>query len=378
MTPTRHLDDETLITLAQDNSQSAGAASHVDSCPLCAHELAVWRRISDLARLSVDSVPPAAEGLSPRVFGESDGPPRLGSVSPRRRRALTALGWSGSRRWVIAVPIVLVALVLTLTLGFGSSAPSDAMVLKTIRNGPTVAAMLSQTVHSTALEVDRAPQGFIDIEYRTHGAADPRTNAFEDTANAIIPGGASYGSTTTVSDGSLVYLPCDVQWSFIGKKPCLAYPAQSGPASGPPSLNLLRRASGPVARLGQREINGVETTGYRVSVPVSALVQSAVASERSLVQYEDSTISDVHVEVWSDQRGLPRQLDFTFLVHQTTLSAVLRASEKQQLSYSTAPLKVSVPSRNTVTVARNLKAALLLESQYRNALIAYFEQLHGH
>jgi hypothetical protein len=64
-------------------------------------------------------------------------------------------------------------------------------------------------------------------------------------------------------------------------------------------------------------------------------------------------------------------LDFTFLVHQATLSAVLRASQKEQLSYSTVPLKVSVPSRNTVTVAANLHAALLLENQYRNALMAY-------
>jgi hypothetical protein len=279
---------------------------------------------------------------------------------------------------VIAVPIVITALVLALTLGFGSSAPSDAMVLKTIRSSPRVATMLSQTVHSTALEVDRAPQGFIDVEYSTHGAVDPRTNAFEITTKVIVPGGASYGFSTTVSDGSLVYLPCNPQWTFIGKQPCLAYPAQSGTAPGSPSLMFLRYASGPVARLGERDIDRVETNGYRVRVPVSALAQSAIPSERSLVQYANSTISDVHVEVWSDKRGLPRQLDFTFLVHQATLSAVLRASEKEQLSYSTAPLKVSVPRRNTVTVASNLNAAVLLESQYRNALIVYFKQLSGH
>ncbi len=100
-----------------------------------------------------------------------------------------------------------------------------------------------------------------------------------------------------------------------------------------------------------------------MSVPINAPVQGVVASERSLAQYEDSTISNVHVEVWSDQRGLPRQLDFTFLVHQATLSALLRASQKEELSYGTAHLKVSVPSRNTVSVASNLNAALLLESQ---------------
>ena len=177
------------------------------------------------------------------------------------------------------------------------------MVLKSIRSSPRVAAMFSQTVHSTALEVDRAPQGFIDIEWSSHGAADPRTNAFVDTTKAIIPGGdPHFGSSTWVSDGSLVYLPCDTSWILIGEKPCLAYPAQSGTASGSPSLTFLRYASGPVARLGERKIDGVETNGYRVSVPVSALVQSVVASERSLAQYEDLTISNVHVEVWSDER----------------------------------------------------------------------------
>jgi hypothetical protein len=168
------------------------------------------------------------------------------------------------------------------------------------------------------------------------------------------------------------------QLVFIGEKPCLAYPAQSGTAPGSLSLTFLRYASGPVARLGERDIDGVETNGYRVSAPVSALAQSVIPSERSLVQNSSSTISDLHVEVWSDQQGLPRQLDLTFLVHQATLSAVLRASEKEQLSYSAAPLKVSDPSRNTVTVASNLNAALLLESQYRNALIAFLKQQSGH
>ncbi len=316
------------------------------------------------------------------VGGDIDAVPQGGrsSVQPIGLRWFTSLGRAtGSRRWVIALPIVAAALVLALTLEFGSTTPSDATVLKDIKSSPSVVAMLSQTVHSTSLEVDRAPQGFIDIEYKSRSAADPRTNAFTVTAKPIIPGGdPSFASSTTVSDGSLVYLPCNQSWILIGEKPCLAYPAQNGAASGPPFLAFLRYASGPVKRLGQREIDGVETNGYRVQVPVSALARSAVPSERSLLQYQNSTISDVHVEVWSDQQGLPRQLDFTFLVHQPTLSAVLRSSETQRLSYSTSPLKVTVPSRGTVTVAPNLNAALALENQYRNALIAYNTQRLGH
>jgi hypothetical protein len=378
MTRAHHLDDEALITIAQNNIQGADASSHVSSCSLCAHELEAWRRICDLVRVSVDLVPPVIQEPPQGVFDELDNPARGRPLRAKSRRVLESGAWSKGRRWVIAVPIAITALVLALTLGFGSSAPSDAMVLRTIRSSPIVAAMNSQALHFTELEVDRAPQGFIDIEYSTHGAVDPRTNAFKITSKAIIPGGASFGSSTAVSDGSLVYLPCNVQWTFIGKKPCLAYPAESGTASGSPSLTFLRYASGPVTRLGERDIDGVETSGYGVSVPVSALVQSVIPSERSLAQYADSTISNVHVVVWSDQQGLPRQLDFTFLVHQASLSAVLRASEKEGLTYSTGPLKVSIPSRNTVTVASGLSAALLLETQYRNALIAYFKQQSGH
>jgi hypothetical protein len=316
------------------------------------------------------------------VGGNTDAGPQ-GQRSPAQRIGRKWLTFPGrtamGRRWVIALPIAAAALVLALTLGFESTTPSDATVLKAIKSSPDVVAMLSQTVHSTSLEIDRAPQGFIDIEYESHSAADPRTDAFTVTTKAIIPGGdPSFGSSTTASNGSLVYLPCNQNWILIGEKPCLAYPAQNGAASGPPSLAFLRYASGPVVRLGQREIGGIETNGYRVHVPVSALVRSAVPSERSLLQYQNSTISDVHVEVWSDQQGLPRQLDFTFLVHQATLSAVLRASETQRLSYSTSPMKVTVPSRSTVTVAPSLNSALALENQYRNALIAYNTQRLGH
>ena len=327
---------------------------------------------------SLQSTPSTQELVGANTDAGPQG--RRSPVQPIGLKWLTSPGrTTRGRRWVIALPIVAAALVLALTLEFGSTTPSDATVLKDIKSSPSVVAMLSQTVHSTSLEVDRAPQGFIDIEYKSRSAADPRTNAFTVTAKPIIPGGdPSFASSTTVSDGSLVYLPCNQSWILIGEKPCLAYPAQNGAASGPPSLAFLRYASGPVTRLGQREIDGVETNGYRVQVPVSALARSAVPSERSLLQYQNSTISDVHVEVWSDQQGLPRQLDFTFLVHQATLSAVLRASEIQRLSYSTSPLKVTVPSRSTVTVAPNLNAALALETQYRNALIAYNTQRLGH
>ncbi len=276
---------------------------------------------------------------------------RWPGIADRHRRA----------RWLIPVPLAVVAVVLAVIIGSGSTSPSDALVLATIRNSPVVAATL--THHFTSETVLRAPQGYVAIEYRDHGADSPQSNAFEITSTEIEPGGPRINPTTIVSDGSFVYLPCEAGWRSIGEKPCVAYPAQGG---APGSLADLRTAHGPVVRLGERKIDGVETTGYGVAVSVRALVDTLVPSERSLGQYDNSTVSDVHMKIWSDSRGLPRELDVTWLERQSTLPARLHGSETEHISYSKAPLHVRVPDRSTVTIAPNLTAAINLENQYQN------------
>jgi hypothetical protein len=360
MTRTPHLDDEALITIAADDSTGPDAASHIEQCSICTNELEVWRRISDLARVTVETVPPAREDLVERVLGQLD---RSGgrdvTSSPAHRPALRHPEWSRRTRWLIPAPIITAAVVVVaVVLGFGPSAPSDALVLRTIRSSPSVAAKDYQTVRFTEYTVLRAPQGYTAIASRSEGAVSHRTNSFELTQRAIENGGPPFGSSTTVSDGSLVYLACYVDGKIIGR--CIAYPAQRGTSTDALSLTYLRAASGPVVRLSTRTIDGVETTGYRVTVPVSALAQNVVPSERSLVQYDNKTTFDVRVDVWSDARGLPRELVFTYLVRQPTLSAVLHGTSTEQLSYSEASLRVHVPPRNRVTVSPNLSAAMAL------------------
>jgi hypothetical protein len=360
MTRTPHLDDEALITIAANNGASPGATSHIQQCSICTHELEVWRRISDLARVTVDTVPPAREdlfvGLLEQLERSSGGDP-VSSVA--HRPALGPSGRARWARWLIPAPIIMAAVaVLAVVLGLGSSAPSDALVLKTIRRSPSVAAKAYQTVRFTEYTVLRAPQGYTAIAYRSQGAVSHRANSFELTQRTIEAGGPPLDTYTTVSDGSLVYLNCYVDGQIIGR--CFAYPAQGSPSSETLSLTYLRAASGPVVRLGDREIDGVETTGYRVTVPKSALLQSVVPSERSLLQYGNSATFDVRVDVWSDSRGLPRELVFTYLVRQPTLSAVLHATATEKLSYSKTPLRVRVPPSNMVTVTPNLSAAMAL------------------
>jgi hypothetical protein len=375
-----HVDDDALTTIAAHDAAAPDDVSHIEQCSICSQELAIWRRISNLARASVESVPLASEDLAERVLGQLDGPDR-GPV-PKNRPAHPQGGWSRRVRWLIAAPIITAAVVLVATLGFGPTVPSDALVLKTIRNSPEVAAMASETVHESEYEVFTAPQGYTVIEYRTQGAFSPRTNAFVLTSKEIEPGGPRLNPYTTVSDGSLVYLPCLADQPFLGYKGCVAYPAQAGTAPGSPTLAFLRSAQGPVVRLGHRQIDGIATTGYGVTVPANAVVQSQIPSLRSLIQYDISADEafDFHMDVWSDNRGLPREVDETFVIrqHQADLPPLLHVSVKKTLTYGSSFLQVSVPARSNVAVEPNIEAAVFYEDLYENALATYNDQFgHG-
>ncbi len=381
MTRTPHVDDNALITIAAHDAAIPDDVSHIEQCSICAQELAIWRRISILARASVESVPVASEELGERVLGQLDGPDR-DPVPMTRRPARRHGGWSRRARWLIATPIVTAAVILVATLGFGPTVPSDALVLKTIRNSPLVAAMTSETVHESEYEVFTAPQGYTVIEFRTQAAFSPRSDAFVLTSKEIEPGGPRLNPYTTVSDGSLVYLPCWADQPSLGYKGCAAYPAQAGTAPGSPTLAFLRSAQGPVVRLGHRQIDGIATTGYGVTVPANTVVQSQIPSLRSLVQYGISTEEafDFHMDVWSDNRGLPREVDETFAIrqHQANLPPLLHVSVKKVLTYGRTYLRVSVPARSNVAVEPNIEAAVFYEALYENALATYNDQFgHG-
>jgi hypothetical protein len=265
-----------------------------------------------------------------------------------------------------------VAVVVSILLALGSTAPSDAMVLASINRSPSLVVSVSKTVRFTETTVVRAPQGYTIIGYRTQGGLRPGINEFQYSTSLVYPGGPPTNSTTYVSDGSLVYLPCDLEWRQIGKEPCIAYPAQQGGTWNRLSLTFLKDARGPVARLGQRKITSVETTGYRVTVPVAAYVAGALPSDRSLVQQSLATTKSLRIDVWSDNSGLPRELDLTYTQAQVSPAALLHVTVQERLSYSQVPLRVTPPGRNTVVIAPSLNAAIQLAKSYNAQLSACF------
>jgi hypothetical protein len=225
------------------------------------------------------------------------------------------------------------------------------------------------TVYADSSSTDREQNGFVVETYFDKDVFSPRTNAFMSTSTTQYPGQIST-TTVTSSDGSLVYLPCNPRYDQISKKPCIAYPAQGGVGSDPLAATYLREAQGPVTWLGTRRIGSQETTGYGLTVPVSAWVASALPSLRSLLDQYLSTTKNLRLDVWVDSQGLPLQLDTTFTYEETSAqpAKLLTETENERLRYSEAIPRISVPNRGTVTVAPNLTAAEQLENQYANAL----------
>ena len=125
-----------------------------------------------------------------------------------------------------------------------------------------------------------------------------------------------------------------------------------------------------MTRLGARAIGSQQTTGYGLTVPVSAYVADALPSERSLLDQELSTTKNLRIDVWSDTRGLPLEVDITFTYEETSAppAKLLTATEHESLSYSDSIPRLSVPDRQTVTVAPNLGAAEQLGKHYADAL----------
>lgn len=380
----RHLDEQALIGIVVHGSPGAVPQTHVDYCLTCQHEIETWERISAGIKAAVSSVTPPKEDLAERLIRQLERPSG-GAPARSTRRSRSDAGRNRGTRWVLAVAGVVAAVVLSTIFALGSSSPSVAMVLATVKRSPSLVAAVSRTVNYTAYEVVRAPQGYTITNFRTDGSFDSRTNTFQYTTTSVFPGQPS-ASATYVSDGTLVYLPCDVAWRQIGKQPCIAYPAENGGISSTPSLAFLEHARGPVARLGQRMIGSVETTGYTVTVPVNAWLAGVPPSARSLAQYSLATTKVLRVDVWIDSRGLPRELQTTDTQAQSTLTfskgqvlaGRVQVTVQQRLSYSQTPLHVSVPNKNTVVVVPNLGAAVQLLNTY-NQELGTFEQrlLHG-
>jgi hypothetical protein len=362
MTTAQHLDEQTLIEIALDPH---GSNPHVDGCEVCRHDLELWRGIAEAVQISVASAPPPTEDLAERILGSLEAPAKAGE-SMRMRLSARPRRPAHRTRWLVAATFVALAVaVVAITLSIGSGGLSTAAVLRKIRSAPSLIASTAGAVYVNSYSTIREQDGFVVINYRIKGVFNPRTKAFKVSFTTEYPGQFS-GTSSYSSDGSLLYLPCNYNFRLIGKPPCVAYPAQGNGASDWLALTYLREANRPVTRLGERTIGSSETTGYGLTVPVSASSVGVLPFGTIAGPAGINSSKNFRVEVWSDSRGLIQQLGITYTYEETSAAPpkLLTITERERLSYGKSAPRLSVPNRQTVLVAPSESAAEQLVKNY--------------
>ena len=363
MTTTQHIDEQTLIAIAMDPHQSN---PHIDRCEVCRHDLELWRAIAEAAQISVASVSPPRDDLAERILASLGEVPADSQSTVRMRLNARRRRPPHRTRWLVAATLVALAVaVVAVTLSIGSEGPSTAAVLRRIRNAPTLIASTAKAVYVNSYSTIREQDGFLVTNYRIKGVFNPRTNAFKVTVTNQYPGQHS-GTVTYSSDGSLLYLPCNLNFRLIGKPPCIAFPAQGNGRSDWLALTYLREARRPVTRLGERTIGSSETTGYGLTVPITAGSVGVLPFGSLFGPSGINASKNFRVDVWSDSRGLIQQLDVTYTYKETSAAPpkLVTITEHERLSYGKSAPRLSVPNRQTVLVAPNESAAEQLVKSY--------------
>jgi hypothetical protein len=363
MTTTRHVDEQTLIAIALNPREST---PHIDQCEVCRHDVALWRGIADAAQVSVASAPPPSDDLGERILASVQGAPLHSHTAVRLRRYERSRRPVRRTRWLaVATVLVIVVAVVAITLFVGSAGPSTAAVLRKIRSAPSLIASTTKAVYVNEYSTVRERNGYVVINYRIKGVFNPRTNAFRVTFTPQYSG-EHLASFTYSSDGSLVYLPCNPSFRLIGKPPCLAYPAQGGGRSDWLALTYLREAQRPVTRLGERTIGSSQTTGYELTVPISADSVGVLPFGTLSGPSGINSSKTFRVDVWSDTRGLIQQLDLTYPYEETSAAPpkLLTITDHERLSYGESAPRLNAPNRATVLVAPNETTAYQLLKSY--------------
>ena len=372
MTSTHHVDEQTLIAMAMTARRSN---PHIDQCEVCRNDLELWRGIAEAAQFSVASARPPRDDLGERILSSIEESPVDSQNAIHLRRDQRPRRPAHRTRWLaVATLLALVVAVVALTLSVGSAGPSTAAVLRKIRSAPSLIASTAKAVYVNEYSTVREQDGYVVINYRINGVFNPRTNAFKVTFTPRYPG-EHLASFTYSSDGSLVYLPCDPNFRLIGKPLCIAYPAQGGGRSDWLELTYLREAQRPVTRLGERTIGSRETTGYGLTVPISADAIGALPFGTLSGPGGINSSKNFRVDVWSDTRGLIRQLDLMYKYEETSAAPPkpLTITDEERLSYGESTPRLSVPNRQTVLVASNETAAYQLVRRYGDYLGKCFQ-----
>jgi hypothetical protein len=183
---------------------------------------------------------------------------------------------------------------------------------------------------SSALDAPVTATGNGVVDLRDHAIGMSLAMDLGDDPQVIQELGSSTMRLDMVLDGATAYvkLPSSLTASLGASRPWVkldlaklsGIPGLSsltdGPSTSDPTqaLEMLRSASGSFANLGQQEVDGFQTTHYRLDMSVKRLADNLPASERAAAGQALSLLSqslpsgEFPIDVWVDAHHLIRRV----------------------------------------------------------------------
>ncbi len=240
----------------------------------------------------------------------------------------------------------------------------DAAVVA-LRAAPDAAAEAGSAHFEMTMSI-QTPEGAFDV-VATGGYSGTRATmemdlgaAFADMAEASgesVPAGFDE-PLTMVFDGTAMYMRFPMLDALTGTSKWLSMDLEElgaagdqlgfGAGSGNPAqlLEALRGVADDIEELGQQDIRGVPTSGYKVTVDLARALEQATEGARELLEPALEQLGDAQmpVEVWIDADGLPRRVvtDMSDLMAAAGAGLGAASATMEFFDYGT-PVEVQVP-----------------------------------
>jgi hypothetical protein len=119
-------------------------------------------------------------------------------------------------------------------------------------------------------------------------------------------------------------------------------------------VEILRAASGDIETAGTEELRGVTTTHYRATVDLAEYKKLVPRAEREELQslldktVEESTVEDLPVDVWLDERGLVRKVSMSVTAEQAGATEAVTGTIAFELWDYGEDLEIDLPPADEV------------------------------
>jgi hypothetical protein len=243
----------------------------------------------------------------------------------------------------VSIAIVFIAASVVAVLGNGSGTTgvpvAGGQVLRLVQRAPLALEDAASVEMNLTLELSSEGQSNTG---HVHGRFDPETGIGQATIE--VPSG---DDVTVTQSGSTLYAPIhEDQVLIYGGSHWVALrlagnrPPVSTTATGQSYLQLLAGANGQVLSYGDEDIDGVDTTHYKVTINVADALRSTPARLRTTTPEELTAfgIDELPLDVWLDEDGQLRRMQLKLSAQGTTVSITI------DMTPSDEPIAVSVPA----------------------------------